>query len=496
MTDVRQELLALEKQLRALDRKQRFNQLAEYVPYPKQIEFHNLGATYMERLLRAGNRVGKSFCGAAEVAFHLTGRYPAWWKGRRFDRPVKVWAASDTGTTVRDIVQSKLCGPYGVTDLQGAGAIPHDCVNWEKDVSLARGVTDLYDTVLVSHETNGIKDGKSILTFKTYEQGRKKWQGEAVDVVWNDEEPPEDVYSEGITRLTATREGDPNGIALTTFTPLEGKTKIVLKFEKTTPERIMVSMALSDAKHISPAARAQMLAIWPEHERMAREFGVPMLGEGRIFTFQESQISVPPFAPVSHWAYIWGTDFGINHPFAAALLGWDRDTDTIYVMKVLKMTDSLPLQHVAAMKSGLLNRSGNLVPMAWPQDGHQRQEFDGKLEPLAKIYKSHGQRVCDHHATFSDGSNSTEAGIMEMQERFQTGRLKVFSDCSQWFEEYRDYHRKEGKIFKERDDLMSATRTGLVAIRFARPVLFHPNTPTGRTPVAMARDIDLGPWDR
>lgn len=497
MTSERETLLKLERELRALEAKIRFNQLASYAPYPKQISFHNYSLDYRERLLMAANRVGKSFCGAAEMAMHLTGRYPAWWNGRRFDRPIKAWAASDTGLTVRDVVQTKLCGPYGVTDLQGAGAIPKECVRWDKDVSLARGVTDLYDTVQVQHETNGVKDGKSILTFKTYEQGRKKWQGEAVDVIWCDEEPEEEVYTEALARIAPTHAGDRSGIISTTFTPLLGRSNVVLRFVDNDPpseDRVMVSMTIDDAQHISPEERKKIVAGYPAHQREARAKGLPLLGEGRIFEFTEDSITVPPFEAPRHWAYLWGSDFGIRHPFAATLLGWDRDCDCIYVMKCVRITDGLPLQHVAAMKP-CLRGAGNKVPMAWPQDGHQREEFDGRLEPLAKIYKAHGQQLDPtKHATFADGSNSTEAGIMDMQERMQTGRLKVFADCSPWFEEYRYYHRKDGQIVKEKDDLMSATRVGVMAIRLARPVLFHPDPRDGSPAVAMARDIDISPW--
>ena len=56
---------------------------------------------------------------------------------------------------------------------------------------------------------------------------------------------------------------------------------------------------------------------------------------------------------------------------------------------------------------------------------------------------------------------------MEMLDRMHTGRLKVFSHLTEWFEEFRLYHRKDGKVVKEMDDLMSATRYALMMIRFA-----------------------------
>src|SRR5262249_8071904 len=52
------------------------DKLRSYVPYPKQAEFHTAGATYRERLLMAGNQIGKTLAGGFEAAMHATGRYP------------------------------------------------------------------------------------------------------------------------------------------------------------------------------------------------------------------------------------------------------------------------------------------------------------------------------------------------------------------------------------------------------------------------------------
>jgi len=175
------------------------------------------------------------------------------------------------------------------------------------------------------------------------------------------------------------------------------------------------------------------------------------------------------------------------------LLAWDVDTDTIYVIKGIRMASALPLQHAAAIKP-VMNGSGWKIPAAWPQDGWQREEFGGKLEPLAKIYKSHGMKMLTDHAKFEDGSNSTEVGIIEMQERMLSNRFKVFRSCVEWFDEYRLYHRKDGQIVKLNDDLMSATRVGVMAKRFAKPVLFYNVNPDGSSKIAMAKDVDIDPF--
>ena len=71
-------------------------------------------------------------------------------------------------------------------------------------------------------------------------------------------------------------------------------------------------------------------------------------------------------------------------------------------------------------------------------------------------------------ATFEDGTNGVEAGVMDMLDRMQSGRWKVFSHLVDWFEEFRLYHRKDGLIVKLQDDLMSASRYGLMMKRFFR----------------------------
>ena len=71
------------------------------------------------------------------------------------------------------------------------------------------------------------------------------------------------------------------------------------------------------------------------------------------------------------------------------------------------------------------------------------------------------------HAQFEDGSVSVEAGLMAMLTRMQMGKLKVFKHLNDWFEEFRLYHRKDSKVVKEGDDLMAATRYGIMMLRFA-----------------------------
>lgn len=469
------ELHKLLETLEAAYERQRYSKLSFFDPYPKQNEFFSMGATKRERLLIAGNQVGKTEAGAFEAAVHLTGLYPEWWQGRRFTKPVKAWAGCDTGITVRDGAQAKLCGAAGVSDDFGTGAIPKK--HFVGYPTASRGVSEGFDTLQVKHVSGGI----STLTFKSYEQGRTKFQGATLDFVWCDEEPPIDVYMECLARITAT-----DGMVFITFTPLHGSTEVVDRFDEEVANRGKVTMDISDAKHITPERAKEIEAGYPDYMREARVHGIPMLGEGRIFKIAAEAITEPAIEYLpQHWWKIWGIDFGILHPFAAVLIGWDKDADVIHVIHTIRMRDMTPLQHAAAMKP-----IGGNAPVAWPQDGTAREKGSG--ESLASAYKAQELKMLPDHATWPDGGVSTEAGINEMIERMVTGRFKVASHLGEWFEEYHAYHRKDGIIVKKKDDLLSATRIALMAKRFGRPVLLGPPAKSWRMPeIAPGTDFDV-----
>lgn len=191
--------------------------------YPKHLEFFEAGADFRERCFMAANRVGKTFgSGGFETACHLTGEYPDWWPGRRFDGPIRAWAAGKTNETTRDIVQSTLLGDLthegGRKSFTGTGVVPGQRLG---KLSWKQGVPDLVDTIKVRH----VSGGWSTLGFKSYQQGRGSFEGTTQHLIWLDEEPPLDIYGECLIR-TATV----GGIVMLTFTPLEGMSETVMQF--------------------------------------------------------------------------------------------------------------------------------------------------------------------------------------------------------------------------------------------------------------------------
>lgn len=428
-----------------------------YRPYPKQQLFHAAGSHARERLLMAGNQLGKTMCAGNEVAMHVTGLYPEGWAGKTFQKANRGWVAGLTSEMTRDGAQRILLGSIG---QWGTGTIPKELI---VEIKRARGVPDAVETILIKHVPSG---DVSQITFKAYSDGREAFQSETLDWGWMDEEPPEDVYTEFVTRTNVT-----TGPIFVTFTPLLGMSNVVMRFlGGHHPDRHVTNMTIDDVGHVTEEQKRIIIASYPEHEREARTKGIPMLGSGRIFPIAEEVIKEEPlvFVP-SHWKQLMGLDIGWDHPTAFVLLGIDPDADCIHVMRGYRRAREIPLVHAAAVKPW-----GDWVPVAWPRDALQHDK-GGSCEQISQQYKDHGLNMVSEPAAYPDKRGfGVEAGIAEMLERMRTGRLKVNANLSEWFEEFRMYHRKDGDVVKERDDLLCATRYAVMMQRFALPQEYAP----------------------
>lgn len=390
-----------------------------------------------------------TWCAGFETAMHLTGRYPEDWDGKRFDGPVRWIAGSESTELTKKGVQRILLGaPENRADW-GTGAIPKETL---AGYAMRQGVPDAVASITVRHVSGGL----SSCQLQSYDQGRSKWQADTLDGAWLDEEPTEDVYFEVLTRTNTTL-----GPVYITLTPLLGISGVVKRFYLDKPPGThLTMMTIEDAGHYTPEQRAVIIATYPEFERDARTKGIPQLGSGRVFPIGQGNITVAAFPIPDHWPRIGGLDFGWDHPSAGVLLAWDRDSDSLYVTHAHRAREQTPTLFAAAVKPW------GEFPWSWPHDGLQHDKGSG--EQLAQLYKAQGLKMLAERATFPDGSNGVEAGVAEMLERMQTGRLKVFQHLLEWFEEFDLYHRKDGLIVKAQDDLLSATRYAMMMRRFAK----------------------------
>ncbi|RKE36651.1 phage terminase large subunit-like protein [Paraburkholderia sp. BL23I1N1] len=431
------------------------NRLAFYTPYEWQAKFFAAGAENRQRLLMAANRVGKTESAAFEMAMHLTGRYPDWWEGYRFKRPIRAWALGVSGEQIRDVIQRKLLGDFDGDRPNGKGTIPAECIG---DFIRSPQTKNLIKDVQIKH----VSGGWSSLSLKAYEQGQHVLMGDSIDYIWIDEEPrDQDIYPQCLTR-TLTGDDNRGGLVTLTFTPENGMTPLVSQFMEDIKEgQFLLNVTWADAPHLTEQAKAQILAAYPAYQREMRSKGVPAVGAGLIFTVPDEQITIQPFQIPPHWFVLNGLDFGWDHPQAHVQLAHDRDADAIYVTHAWRASQKDASQARIATQGWAKD-----VPYAWPHDGLQHEKGGGEV--LKKQYADAGFKMLGVHATWPSGGYSVEAGLWEMQNRMENGTWKVFANLTDWFEEKRLYHRdKNGQIVKERDDLLSASRYAYMMRRLA-----------------------------
>jgi len=455
--------LTLERELR---QRERYTRVESYDPYPYQLKFHESGSEANQRLLMAANRIGKSYCGSMELSYHLTGLYPKWWKGREYRQPIVAWAGGVSNETTRDIVQFELLGSPDDPEAFGSGTIPK---NYIVKTERKPGVPNAKSVALIKH----VSGGNSSLFFKAYEMGVEKWQGRSVDCIWLDEEPSRDIYSQAVTRTL-----DRKGMVYMTFTPEAGMTETVASFmNNLQPGQSLVNATWDDASekirtesgnpgHLNELVMEQILSSYSPHEREMRRYGRPSIGSGLIFPIMEDKIMTDPVQLEDHWPRIAAIDFGWDHPTAIVWGAIDRDEDVFYVYDCYRMSKASPTVHAQAIRG-----RPSFIPIAYPHDGNRRDSMGNP--GLADQYRNLGCNILLDHFTNpaalgqNKGGNSIEEGLMAMIQAMENDKFKVFSTLSNWWEEFRMYHRKDGKVVPLRDDLMSATRYAFQSQRFA-----------------------------
>ncbi len=454
--------------LKEKERREKTNLIAKYEPYDFQLRFHAAGSWASQRLLIAANRVGKTESAAAETTYHLTGRYPDWWEGKRFRKPVLCWACGASNEKTRDTVQKKLFGDPMSATSWGTGFVPRDCLSGVDDAERRvrrPNVANALQAVAVKHCTDGISDGWSIVALKSYEAGIQTFTSESVDVIWLDEEPPGFIMTQCLARQV-----DNPGILYMTFTPEYGMTQVVDAFLNHLQEgQCVINATWADAPHLTPERIKQILAALPEHERDMRSKGIPILGSGLVFPVTDEEIKCRPFEIPPWYRLIAGLDIGAwNHDTAVAWIAYNADNDTVYVFDEYKAQGKTPPIHAAAIKA-----RGDDILVVYPHDCNKGDRHSG--ETVAEMYRKLGVNL--HHTHWTnppplgkeegEGNISVDAGLIEMLTRMETGRFKVFETCTKWFEEKRMYHRKDGKIVRVNDDLMSASRYATMMLRHA-----------------------------
>jgi phage terminase large subunit-like protein len=463
MDDIARQLLEIQQEL---DNRTKYNYLQVVFPdndipddretsgaifsrtkYPKHIDFLNAGGKYRQRAFIAANRVGKSFAGCYELACHLTGWYPDWWEGKRFDRPIKAWMCGDRLEVIRDGMQKCLLERQTVyPNILGTGLLPKDNIISVKNGSNIAGAFTMYE---VKH----VSGGTSLLSTKTYSSGREAFESAAIDVIMLDEKCPMDIYSECMLRTMTN-----NGIVYLTFTPTQGITDTVLSFfdngewgNKAANGRFVTNVTWEDVPHLTEQMKLEMIRLMPKHEIDCRTKGIPYLGAGAIYPYSVDEITCEPFKIPEHYWISYGLDVGWNN--TTCIWGAiDPDSKVSYIFAEYYGFKAEPSVHAHNIRSKGEWIAGVVDPAA-----RGRSQVDGKQ--LLSMYTDLGLDLIK-------ADNSVESGIYICQQALASGMCKIFTTCHGLLRELKLYRRQEnGTIVKKDDHGLDAWRYYMVSGR-------------------------------
>lgn len=406
--------------------------------YVKHLKGFLATSTYKQVWMMAGNRTGKTEGWLLyAITCAVTGRYPDWWEGRKWNRPVKVWLASTTGTKTRDVLQKKLLGE---ANDRGTGLIPADDI---LNTTAKSGIAEAVDTLYVKH----VSGGTSVIQFKSYDQGRAAFEGAEQDIVGLDEEPPVDVYEECAIRLMTV-----GGSLWCSFTPLEGITELIanefpegiIEEGLTESGKMVVSMTWDDVPHLSEEQKEEMWRTIAPHLRDSRKKGIPAVGSGLIYPYSPDDYLCDPIFIPDEWKKAYGLDVGWNKT-AAVFGAINPDDKTLYIYSEHYQGHEQPAVHASAIK----NR-GPWIPGVIDPASRGRSQIDGRR--LIDLYRNEGLDL-------SHANNAREAGILKVGQAMTTGRVKIFRTLANVQREIRLYRRDDdGQVIKENDHALDGLR--------------------------------------
>ena len=421
--------------------------------YSEHMEFFKGGKEHKFRLCIAANQSGKSLMCCYELACHLTGVYPPWWEGKWLAKAVDWWICGETAGLLRQSIQDRLLGPVGD---YGTGMIRRECLDFES----------LTDTKKVASNVSSFRvkhiSGKFCkVELKAYEMGRTAFQAATVNILL-DEEPPEDIYNECMTRTVALGK---NAMVMLNFTPMRGETNLVLGFMEGHPyvtgeisdSKHFTHLTWEDAPHLTEEAKAELIKLFPPYMLAARTQGLPMMGVGLVYPIAEDKVFIDPmgFSIPDHWKRYYAVDFGWVDPTVITWHAVDPDTDIDYQYFEHYLTEAPPATHAAIINAQ--NRlAGFKIPGCCDPSGGGRSGTDGKQ--TRRMYEE------EFGIVMMNADNAIETGIAKTFQAMLDGKLKIFSTCVNTRKEFRSYVRAKNG-FSGADHAMDTVRYGTMTGR-------------------------------
>ena len=463
-----EQLLKMKNARDHVARDMQFNAMKWFRPFEYQKKFFETGATHVRRGMIAANRAGKTIASTYETAYHLTGRYPKWWKGKKWDKPIVAMCSGESWEQVAKTLQSKLLGCDDIKQSYklGTGAIPKDSID-EKSIR-----TD--GANVLAMEVWHSSGGKSKLYFSNYTQQVRHLQGFELDLVVLDEQPPDEIFSELVVR-TAQR----NGQVLCSFTPLKGMSGLVRKFWDQIDGYTHVRVTWDDIPYVNEwdepfftkDEREQMARDFMPWERECRMKGIPLVGKGVVFpmlewpTYKAEDLELSKNPKLER---LISFDLGIkNDPTVITFFFRNPETEVIYIHRQITVDKGqTPDEYIHY----LLDRESKNVPIALPHDGSQPGRYTLTEQSVREVFEdSYGLNVIPGailNPANDQGkvTNHKSYGINIMRMGMERKTLLINESCDEFLKEARDYAIDDAGRFSDPDDHIDSARIGILAL--------------------------------
>lgn len=455
----------------------KYNSLKYFKPFNHQIEFFKTG-NYPRRGILAANRIGKTVSTCFETAYHLTGLYPKWWPetAKRFTKPVTAFVAGEGWEQVARVLQDELLGTKDIKikDHIGTGSIPKECIITETmrcDGANCIGVE-------IKH-TSG---QNSYLLFGNYTQEVRNLQGFKLDFVVFDEQPPDDVFSELVTR-TATTQGQ----VLCSFTPLKGLNGLVSKFWHEEEGYHHIRVSWNDVPEYDPwnepfllqSTRRQLERDYLPHEREARIAGIPVMGKGAVFqlnqwpTYKTGDYN---FKEMNNIERVISLDLGlVNDKTVISLLYYNPIEQEVWLHSQIVVSgqeEANPMSYI----NHLMRPEVFGCPIVLPADANTKGRYTMSSQSIRDLFEQYELNVYPDpimNPPDLDGkrTNHKSFGVNIMRQMLELGTFHINENCVHFLKEARNYFVDEKGRFSDPDDCIDSARYGLLAClnRYTEP---------------------------
>lgn len=444
----------------------KYNQLKYFKPFNHQLKFFATGHSERRGIL-AANRIGKTVSTCYEAAMHLTGIYPEWWNGYRFDKAITCMVAGEGWSQVALVLQNELLGTQDVkiTENIGSGAIPRDSIitsTMRNDGANCIGV-----------EVKHVSGSKSYLLFANYTQEVRQLQGFKLNLAIFDEQPPDDFFSEIVTRTATTQ-----GKVLCSFTPLKGLNGLVSKFWNKEEGYEFIRVSWDDCPEYDPwgmpfllnETRKQLERDYLPHERDARIAGKPVMGKGAVFQIRQwptYKTGDYDFAGMQNIHRIIALDLGlVNDKTVISLMYWDPYERTAFLHKQLVVQgveEAVPTQYV----NHLLRPEVFGTPIVLPADASTKGRYTMSSSSIRELFENYELNVHEKpimNPPDSEGrvTNHKSYGINQMRQMLEVGSLMINENCTNFLSEAQNYFVDEKGRFSDPDDCIDSARYALL----------------------------------